>query len=372
MPLTVASLFAGIGGFDVAAHRLGWQVAIQAENDPAAQSVLRAHFPDARLASDATRVELHGIDVVTAGFPCQGLSNAAATRRHGGLLDPKSASHVVWRVLERIAEARPEYVLFENADSLSTARYAEDLRALLGLLESIGYHPYVVPLNSGCYGSVMRRVRTFILCRRRYWFAPPVEANVRWSCDAKAIGVNNQQGGAMFCGQPSVTKKATSFTLMVTPDEVRSMTPEAVEPLFGLPAGWTEPAGSNAQRYQRLGNAVSVDAAEAALSLLVHGRAEARTPDYEYIDLYPLTRPAIGGTAGSAVGRIVRSLELERGNHNRLELEYCLPVYIEWMEQHDETVTDRMRGYVHRLGRMLRSVQATPWPRKADVVMQQG
>ena len=371
MSLTVASLFAGLGGFDLAADRLGLHVALQAEIDPAAQRVLREHFPHAKLESDATTVDLSGIDVVTAGFPCQGLSNAAATRRHSGLLDPESESYVVWQVLERIAEAQPEYVLFENADSLGTKRYAEDLKALLGLLEAHGYFPHVIRLNAGCYGSVMRRIRTFIVCRRKYWLAPRLERQITYRCAAGAIGVNNQQGGALFCGQPSVTKKATSFTLMVTPDEVRTMTPEAIEPLFGLTPGWTLPAGSSAQRYQRLGNAVSVDAAEAAMSILLTGRAQTRLPDYQYTDLYPLTRPALGGTAGSAIGRIVRSIESGRGNHSDLELAHCLPMYLSWMERHPDTVTDKMVGYLQSLHRILPDLQGKPWPREATVTMTQ-
>ena len=54
MPLTVASLFAGLGGFDVAAEELGHKVVLQAEIDPAARAVLRARFPRVALHDDAT------------------------------------------------------------------------------------------------------------------------------------------------------------------------------------------------------------------------------------------------------------------------------------------------------------------------------
>lgn len=372
MALTVASLFAGLGGFDVAAEELGHKVVLQAEIDPAARAVLRARFPRVAQHDDATMVDLRGVDLVTAGFPCQGLSAAASTRKHGGLFDPESMSYVVWQVLDRIAEAQPKYVLLENADSLMTKRYADDLAALLSMLRAHGYEPNVVRLNAGMYGSNMRRIRTFILCRREYWLAPCVDSSLSYKCGAEAIGVNNQQGGALFCGQPSVTKKAASLSIMVTPDEVRMVKPEGVELLFGLPAGWTQPAGSAIQRYQRLGNAVSVDAARAALELLVRGKARTRAPSSPYIDLYEHTRPALGGTAASAIGRIVRDIETERGGVNRDELAYCLPVYLRWMQLYPDTVTDKMLGYVDRLSSFMPGgVELKPWPKDRTVTMTQ-
>ena len=372
MPLTVASLFAGLGGFDVAAEELGHKVVIQAEIDPAARAVLRARFPRVALHDDATMVDLRGVDLVTAGFPCQGLSAAASTRKHGGLFDPESMSYVVWKVLDRIAEAQPKYVLLENADSLMTRRYADDLAALLSMLRAHGYEPNVVRLNAGMYGANMRRIRTFILCRRKFWLVPVVESELSYQCSAEAIGVNNQQGGALFCGQPSVTKSAASFSLMVTPDEVRMIEPEGIERLFGLPAGWTEPAGSATQRYQRLGNAVSVDAARAALELLVRGKARTRVPSSPYFDLYEHAKPALGGTAASAIGRIVRDIETKRGGVNLDELAYCLPVYLDWMLRHPDTVTDKMLGYVKRLSSLMPGgVEVRSWPKERMVTMTQ-
>lgn len=370
MTLSLASLFAGLGGFDLAAERLGMRVVLQAEIDPAARAVLRHHWPNVRLEGDATTVDLRGVDVVTAGFPCQGLSIAAATRKHSGLFDPESMSYVVWRLLDRIAEAKPKYVLLENADSLGSARYEADLRALLGMLEAHGYHANVVRLNAGCYGANMRRVRTFVLCRRAYHLGVDVSGELAWPCAAEAIGVNNQQGGATWCAQPSVTKKAAALTLMVTRDEVRSLLPEAVEMLFGLTPGWTLPAGSNAQRYQRLGNAVSVDAAEAALSLLVHGRAAMRAPDASYASLYPLTRPAGGGTAASALGRIVRDVRAKRGGVSAVEYDHCVPVYLRWIHDHPDTVTEKMRGYLRDFGELPQRAPKA-WPTSTTVRMTQ-
>lgn len=40
-----ASLFSGIGGFDLAAREVGWNNVFQCEIDPFCQSVLKYYFP---------------------------------------------------------------------------------------------------------------------------------------------------------------------------------------------------------------------------------------------------------------------------------------------------------------------------------------
>lgn len=369
--MKAASLFAGVGGFDLAAARVGAEVVLQAEIDPSAQAVLRDRFPRATLVPDARTVDLRGIDLVLAGFPCQGLSNAASTRAASGLLDPRSASAVVWPMLERVFAASPKLLLLENADSLSTNRYAEDMRALLGLLVQNGYYPHVVRLNSGCYGSAMRRVRTFVLARKEPWQEPAPVKSVTWRCDNPMLGVNNQQGGATWCAQPSVTKQSGTYTLMVTSNEVRTLLPEAVEVLFGFPPGWTKSAGAASDRYARLGNAVSVDAAAAALSMLASHDVSPKAPSYSYADLYSLTVPARGGTAGSALGRFARTIDAgaRNPNFNVIEKNYCLPVYVEWMRQHPDSVTPQMWSYLERVRPLVD--YSHKWPTEVSIVMTQ-
>jgi DNA (cytosine-5)-methyltransferase 1 len=370
--LAAASLFAGIGGFDLAAEALGASVVLQAEIDPSAQNVLRTHFPNVSLVDDAANVDLRGVDLVMAGFPCQGLSAAASTPGGRGLFDPSSPSAVVWTALTRVFWARPEYLLLENADSLATAQYAADMQALVSLLAENGYYAHTVSLNAGCFGSMMRRVRTFVLARRRPWPRPHVEKRVTWTCMPSAIGVSNQQGGALFCAQPSVTKKASTYTLFVTRDEVRSVTPDGVEVLFGYPVGWTAPAGRKGARYARLGNTVSIHAARASLDLLLNGVTATSTPASDYAALETFTVPAPGGTAGSAFGRITRTtLGSRNANTNMIELTYCVPVYAAWMHAHPDDVSPAMWDYLalaesHSLVR-----PPQPWPDEVEVVMEQ-
>ena len=54
MTLTVGSLFAGIGGFDLGLERAGMRVIWQSEIDPYASEVLRKHWPNVPNHASAT------------------------------------------------------------------------------------------------------------------------------------------------------------------------------------------------------------------------------------------------------------------------------------------------------------------------------
>ena len=47
-----ASLFSGIGGFDLAAEWMGWTNVLHCERDPFCQRVLQYHFPNAKTYND--------------------------------------------------------------------------------------------------------------------------------------------------------------------------------------------------------------------------------------------------------------------------------------------------------------------------------
>ena len=55
--MRIGSLFAGIGGFDLAAESLGWSTAWVSEIDPFASAVLAHHFPNTRNLGDVTVID---------------------------------------------------------------------------------------------------------------------------------------------------------------------------------------------------------------------------------------------------------------------------------------------------------------------------
>ena len=81
-PLTFTDLFCGIGGFHVAAARLGMRCVFACDIDAEAQRAYRRNF-GVEPAGDITRIPPNSIpdhDVLLAGFPCQPFSIIGAMR----------------------------------------------------------------------------------------------------------------------------------------------------------------------------------------------------------------------------------------------------------------------------------------------------
>ena len=115
-PLTHASLFSGIGGFDLAAEWAGWTNLFSCEKDAFCQTVLKYHFPDATQYSDIRDTDFTiwrgRIDVLTGGFPCQPFSHAGKRR---GTEDDR----YLWpEMLRAISEIRPAWVIGENVGGI--------------------------------------------------------------------------------------------------------------------------------------------------------------------------------------------------------------------------------------------------------------
>ena len=110
------SLFAGVGGFDLAFERSGMECVAQVEIDPSCRAVLSEHFPSVPRFDDIRTVGAHNLpacDIVCGGFPCQGLSVAGKRK---GLADDRSG--LFWEMLRVIYETRPEIVVWENVPGL--------------------------------------------------------------------------------------------------------------------------------------------------------------------------------------------------------------------------------------------------------------
>ena len=107
-----ASLFSGIGGFDLAAEFMGWENVLHCEINPWCQKVLKYHFPNSKQYDDITRTDFTPwrgkVDVLTGGFPCQPFS--VAGQRKG-----QEDDRYLWpEMLRAIREIRPTWVIGEN------------------------------------------------------------------------------------------------------------------------------------------------------------------------------------------------------------------------------------------------------------------
>lgn len=170
MKLTGVSLFAGVGGFDLAMERNGVEVVANVEIDKQCQKVLAKHFPNAKQFSDITDVK--GSDliaagfepsrgIITGGFPCQDLSVAGKRR---GLAGERSG--LFWEIARLIEETKTEWFILENVPGLLTSNKGQDFGVVVGTLADLGYSFSWRVLDAQYFGVPQRRRRVFILGRR--------------------------------------------------------------------------------------------------------------------------------------------------------------------------------------------------------------
>jgi len=200
--VNVLDLFSGIGGFSLGLERAGMRTVAFCEIDPYARAVLRKHWPDvpcyedvravtaARLRADGilgaatsvadaelstangsrggdersnaagrrqrgfARSDIHSVDVICGGFPCQDISYAG---KGAGLAGERSG---LWREIARlVGEIRPRYVILENVSAL----LSRGLGDVLGDLAALGYDAEWHCIPASYVGAPHRRDRIWIV-----------------------------------------------------------------------------------------------------------------------------------------------------------------------------------------------------------------
>jgi DNA (cytosine-5)-methyltransferase 1 len=155
--LTVGSLFAGIGGFDLGFERAGMRTAWFCEQDDYCRRVLNRHWSDVPVYPDVTQLrgsEVERVDVLAGGFPCQDLSLAG---KGAGITGSRSG---LWSEYARlIGELRPRYVVVENV----TALLGRGFGTVLGDLAALGYDTEWDCIPASAVGAPHRRDRVWLV-----------------------------------------------------------------------------------------------------------------------------------------------------------------------------------------------------------------
>jgi len=168
--LTGVSLFAGVGGFDLAMQRSGVKVVASVEIDSKCNEVLARHFPDAKQFTDVTTVKGEDLinagfnpstGIITGGFPCQDLSVAG---KRAGLAGERSG--LFWEIARLVEETQSEYFIIENVPGLLTSNKGRDFGVVIGTMADIGYSLGWRVLDAQHFGVPQRRRRVFIVGKR--------------------------------------------------------------------------------------------------------------------------------------------------------------------------------------------------------------
>ena len=168
--LTGVSLFAGVGGFDLAMQRQGVKVVASVEIDKKCNEVLAKHFPEATQFTDVTTVKGEDLinagftpstGIITGGFPCQDLSVAG---KRAGLAGARSG--LFWEIARIVEETQSEYFILENVPGLLSSNAGKDFGVVIGTMADLGYSVGWRVLDAQHFGVPQRRRRVFIVGRR--------------------------------------------------------------------------------------------------------------------------------------------------------------------------------------------------------------
>lgn len=156
--LSVLSLFAGIGGFDLGLERTGgFETVAFCEIDPFCRRVLAKHWPGVPCHHGVSTLrgsDVGPIDVITGGFPCQDISPAGTK---AGLSGERSG---LWREFARlIGELRPRFVIVEN----SAALLDRGMGDVLGDLAALGFDAEWHCIPASALGAPHIRDRVWIV-----------------------------------------------------------------------------------------------------------------------------------------------------------------------------------------------------------------
>jgi DNA (cytosine-5)-methyltransferase 1 len=177
--LTGVSLFAGVGGFDLAMQRQGVKVVASVEIDKKCNEVLARQFPDAKQFTDVTTVTGKDLidagftpstGIITGGFPCQDLSVAG---KRAGLAGERSG--LFWEIARIVDETQTEYFIIENVPGLLSSNKGADFGVVIGTLADLGYSLGWRVLDAQHFGVPQRRKRVFIVGRRGADSTSPAE-----------------------------------------------------------------------------------------------------------------------------------------------------------------------------------------------------
>lgn len=169
--LNAISLFAGIGGFDLALERNGIKVKAAVELDKKCKEVLKEKFPETKLFSDIKEVTGEQLratgfiperGIITGGFPCQDLSVAGLRK---GLQGERSG--LFYEILRLVEELLPRFIIIENVSGLLSSQRGRDMGIVITALAERGYGICWRVLDSRHFGVAQRRKRLFIVASLR-------------------------------------------------------------------------------------------------------------------------------------------------------------------------------------------------------------
>lgn len=163
--LKVASIFTGVGGFELGMNPDRFDVILHAEHDVTkkhqhAAWVLSYHFdiPNIGNLEEVLWEDQPDFDVLVGGAPCQAFSEAG---KRGGFQDIRGT--MFFEYARALKEKQPKYFVFENVKGLLTHDKSDTIRTMFSIFSELGYHFDFELLRASGFGIPQARDRVFII-----------------------------------------------------------------------------------------------------------------------------------------------------------------------------------------------------------------
>lgn len=193
MKINFIDLFAGIGGFHIAMHKVGGKCVFASEIDRFARITYEHNyrkwspelFEKGLFNEDITDSKLDyrdipQFDVLCAGFPCQPFSHAGLKKGFGDTRGTLffNIEKIVATKIEQAIELKdknfiPKVLFLENVKGLKNHDKGWTFKTIISKLNELGYEVRSEVLNSKNFGVPQNRERIFIIA----WHKDVVKAN---------------------------------------------------------------------------------------------------------------------------------------------------------------------------------------------------
>lgn len=274
-PQNMVSLFAGIGGFELAFKRIDVNTILMCEIDEIAKHVLKQNFPNIPIIDNVCEMKSipQNTDILCAGFPCQDLSSVGGKLGLSG-----TRSSLVKEVFRLLKGNKVEWVVFENVSFMLSLNGGEAIKSIVEELEQLGYRWAYRTIDSISFVP-QHRCRVYVVASlhndpRDVILSGESEQSygkVNYQEFNRPLGFYWTEGkhalGLVEDGIPTLKAGSTigipSPPAIAFPNgEISSPDIRDAERLQGFPENWTLPAESLSRascRWKLVGNAVTVD-----------------------------------------------------------------------------------------------------------------
>lgn len=162
--LSSVEICAGAGGQALGLELAGFDHDLVVELDAAACATLRSNRPTWNIQEQDVRElsgrHFKGVDLFAGGIPCPPFS--VAGKQLGGD-DERDLFPTALRLIE---ESRPRAVLLENVPGLSSSRFADYRKGVIGQLTRLKYQVWWQVVTSSSYGVPQLRPRFILVALR--------------------------------------------------------------------------------------------------------------------------------------------------------------------------------------------------------------